>query len=70
MNDNFQCIYLINGFECAILNVNKCSIKCRFRCSDNQYQSSQRHWREQLNSISIEKQNKISRKYYGGKKIW
>ena len=70
MNDHLQCIYLSDDSKCAILNVRKCSTECRFRCSDDKYKASQKHWREQLNSISVEQQNKISRKYYGGKKFW
>ena len=70
MNDDSQCIYLGNDLQCSIQNKKKCSTECSFRCSADKYKNSLKRWREQLNSISTEKQKEISRKYYGGKKFW
>ncbi len=66
-----QCIYLSENLKCSILNVRKCrGVECPFRCSDSEYKVSQQKWREHLNTISPEQQQKISRAYYGGKKPW
>lgn len=66
-----QCIYLSEKCKCSILNVKMCrGEKCSFLRSDTDYKNSQKQWKEHLNSISTEKQMKISKDYYGGKKLW
>lgn len=66
-----QCIYLSENCKCSILSVRKCrGNECPFRRSELDYKNSQQQWRDHLNAISIEQQNKISREYYGGKKLW
>lgn len=65
------CIYLNEDRQCSILNVRECTGKvCPFRRSSAEYEVSQQKWREHLNNISPERQQKISRSYYGGKKLW
>lgn len=71
MTEYPQCIYLSENCQCSILNVSKCrGEKCPFKRSELEYKTSQKQWREHLNSISPEQQKKISREYYGGKKLW
>lgn len=66
-----QCIHLTERCKCAILSVDSClGEKCPFLQSDTDYKNSQKQWQEHLNSISAEKQNQISKEYYGGKKLW
>ncbi len=66
-----QCVHLVEKCQCSILNVRVCNgEKCTFLQTDADYINSQKRWKQHLNSMSVEKQEKISREYYGGKKLW
>ena len=66
-----DCISLSENGGCSLLKLKICQgINCPFMRSKNELKNITRYWEARLSSLDEEKQERISRMYYGGKMPW
>ena len=66
-----DCISLSENGGCSLLKLKICQgINCPFMRSKNELKNITRYWEARLSSLGEEKQERISRMYYGGKMPW
>jgi hypothetical protein len=63
-----DCIYLMENGTCRILTVDSCAGKnCSFLKTDTRTDTEKQLWRSRLSQLEQIKQQRIAKKYFGGK---